>query len=431
MENKSGKKGVGLPGAISIGVGGMVGGGIFAVLGLSVQLARGGAPLAFLLAGIVALLTAYSYARLSVTFPSQGGTVVFIDRAFDKKTIVGGLNILLWLSYIIMLSLYSYAFGSYGLSFFSGSNSAIIKHILISGSVLFITVLNFFKADIIGKAETWIVALKILILLFFLAVGMQSTRPANLAPATWSPPLSLIAGGMIIFLAYEGFELIANTAHDIRNPHKNLPRAFFISVIFVVILYVLISIVTVSSLSIDKIISSRDYALAEAARPFLGQSGFQLIALAALLSTISAINATMYGAARLSFTIAKERELPEILEKKIWNRPLEGLIITSALTLIMANIMDLSSISTVGSAGFLIIFAAVNLANFKLREETGSRAWISLSGFIACLGALMAVVWQTIVTDPARLLILAGLVIFALGIEALYRLLSGRKIHLM
>jgi len=291
-------------------------------------------------------------------------------------------------------------------------------------------VLNFFKADIIGKAETWIVMLKILILLFFLAIGMQSTRPANLAPATWSPPLSLIAGGMIIFLAYEGFELIANTAHDIRIPQKNLPRAFFISVMFVVILYVLISIVTVSSLSIDKIISSRDYALAEAARPFLGQSGFQLIALAALLSTISAINATMYGAARLSFTIAKERELPEILEKKIWNRPLEGLIITSALTLIMANIMDLSSISTVGSAGFLIIFAAVNLANFKLREDTGSRAWISLSGFLACLGALIAVIWQTIITDPARLFILAGLVIFALAIEALYRMLSGRKIHL-
>jgi amino acid transporter len=430
MQTEPDKRAVGLTAAISIGIGGMVGGGIFAVLGLSVQLARGGAPMAFLLAGIVTLLTAYSYTRLSMAFPSQGGTVAFLDRAFNPGILVGGLNIMLWLSYIIMLSLYSYAFGSYGSSFFSSSNAVLMKHVLISSVVILITVLNSFRADIIGKAETWIVVLKILILVFFLGVGIPSTRLDRIAPATWSPPLSLVAGGMIIFLAYEGFELIANTARDIRQPQRNLPRAFFYSVVFVIILYVLISIVTVSSLSIDKIISSRDYALAEAARPFLGRFGFRLIALAALLSTTSAINATLYGAARLSYTIARDGELPGILEKKIWHRPLEGLIITSVLTLLIANIMDLSSISTVGSTGFLIIFAAVNLGNYKLRRQTRSRGWISLLGFLSCLGALSAIIWQTISTGPARLLVLAAMMIIALSTEALYRIFSGRKIRL-
>ena len=430
MQTDSDRKTVGLAAAISIGIGGMVGGGIFAVLGLSVELARGGAPLAFLLAGIVTFLTAYSYTRLSVAFPSQGGTVAYLDRAFNPGIIVGGLNLLLWLSYIIMLSLYSYAFGSYGSSFFSNSNPVIMKHVLISAIVIFITVLNSFRADIIGKAETWIVVLKILILLFFLGIGLPRTRLENIAPATWSPPLSLVAGGMIIFLAYEGFELIANTAQDIRHPQRNLPRAFLFSVIFVIILYVLISVVTVSNLSIGKIISSRDYALAEAARPFLGQFGFRLIAMAALLSTTSAINATLYGAARLSYTIARDGELPGILEKKIWHRPLEGLIITSVLTLLIANIMDLSSISTVGSAGFLIIFAAVNLGNYKLRKETRSSGWIPLLGLLACLGALSAIIWQTIRTGPARLLVLAAMIIIALSTEILYRTLSGRKIKL-
>ncbi|HKK21935.1 MAG TPA: amino acid permease, partial [candidate division Zixibacteria bacterium] len=111
MRSRTDKRGVGLLGAISIGVGGMVGGGIFAVLGLSVQLAHGGAPLGFLLGGVVALLTAYSYVKLSATFPSQGGTVTFLDRAYRPGVVVGGLNVLLWLSYIIMLSLYAYAFG--------------------------------------------------------------------------------------------------------------------------------------------------------------------------------------------------------------------------------------------------------------------------------------------------------------------------------
>jgi amino acid transporter len=430
MQANSHKGLIGLPGAVSIGIGGMVGGGIFAVLGLSVQLTHGGAPLAFLLAGVVTVLTAYSYTRLSVTFPSQGGTVVYLDRAFEPGILVGGLNILLWLSYVIMLSLYSYAFGSYGASFFSGAHTEMIKHILISASIVSITVLNSLKADIIGKAETWIVTLKVLILLFFIGVGIKGVSLGSISPSTWSPPLNLVAGGMIIFLAYEGFELIANTAGDIRNPTRNLPRAFFYSVIFVIFLYVLISIVTVSNLSLGKIVSARDYALAEAARPFLGQFGFRLIAFAAILSTSSAINATLYGAARLSYTIAKDGELPEILEKRIWHRPLEGLIITSLLTLFIANTMDLSSISTVGSGGFLIIFAAVNLGNYRLRKQTQSIGWVSLAGMFACLAALGAIIWQTLTSDPSRLWVLVIMIILAVLTEAAYRILKGRKIRL-
>ena len=107
----------------AIGVGGMVGGGIFAVLGLSVNLTHGGAPVAFLIAGLVALITSYSYTRLSVTFPSQGGTVAFLDRAFGPGLITGSMNILLWISYMVMLSLYAFAFGSYGASLFPGSTT--------------------------------------------------------------------------------------------------------------------------------------------------------------------------------------------------------------------------------------------------------------------------------------------------------------------
>ena len=90
---------------VAIGIGGMVGGGIFAVLGLAVQIAHGGAPVGFLLAGMIALITSYSYAHLSVAYPSQGGTVEFLNQAFGPGVITGGLNILLWISYMVMLSL--------------------------------------------------------------------------------------------------------------------------------------------------------------------------------------------------------------------------------------------------------------------------------------------------------------------------------------
>ena len=422
------KQTIGFWSASAIGVGGMVGGGIFAVLGLAVQLSRGGAPLAFALAGVVAMLTAYSYAKLSVTYPSQGGTVEFLNQAFGSGVLAGSANVLLWISYVVMLSLYAHAFGCYGASFFSGPWHELWKHLLISAPIVLLTALNAAGAAVVGKAEEWIVGLKVLILLFFVGVGMFSVQPASLAPDAWSGPLELLAGGMIIFLAFEGFELIANTAGDVRNAAKTLPRAFYASVGFVIVLYVVVAAVTVGNLSVDRIVEAKDYALAAAARPFLGHFGFVLIAVAALLSTASAINATLYGAARVSFIIAKDGELPEFLEDKVWRKPLVGLILTAVLTLVTANLFDLSSISVMGSAGFLLIFAGVNMANLVLREVTGARWWLAGLGALACLGALGALLWQRATTDPTELWVLVGMVALAVMVEVIYRAGTHRQI---
>lgn len=416
--------------AVAIGVGGMVGGGIFAVLGLSVDLTQGGAPLAFLLAGVVALVTSYSYARLSVTFPSQGGTVAFLDRAFGPGLLTGTVNILLWISYIVMLSLYAYAFGSYGASLLPASSATLWKHVLISAGIIGITGLNLLSAKLIGEAEDWIVLIKLVILVIFIGAGIWGIDGARLAPAAWPAPLHVVAGGMIIFLAYEGFELIANSAKDVRSPAKTLPRAFYTAVGFVIVLYVLIAVVTVGTLPVAKIVDAKDYALAEVARPFLGQTGFILIAIAAMLSTASAINATLYGTARLSYIIAKDGELPSVLERKVWNEPIEGLLITSGVTLLIANLVDLSSISTMGSVGFLLIFGAVNGANVKLAGETRSRRWLPLLGVGLCLGALASLLWQTAERSPGQLWIPVVMIGVAFLIEAGFRMLTARTIHL-
>jgi amino acid transporter len=421
--------GLGLLAVVAIGVGGMVGGGIFAVLGLAVQLAHGGTPLAFALAGVVAVLTAYSYAKLSVAYPSRGGTVTFLDRAFGPGILTGSLNVLLWLSYIVMLSLYALAFGSYGATFLPDAWQAAGKHALISISVLAITSLNLLSAELVGRAEDWIVGLKVAILLLFVGAGLASVDSSRLAVEAWSPPLQLAAGGMIIFLAYEGFELIANTAQDVGDVARTLPRAYYIAVGFVIALYVLVALVTVGNLAVGRIVAAKDYALAEAARPFLGQGGFVLIAIAAMLSTASAINATLYGAARLSYCIAKDGELPEALEKKVWGEPMEGLLITAGLTLFVANFFDLTSISTLGSAGFLLIFAAVNAANLLHAHLTNSSRFISAAGAVACIAALGALVWQTAVTGPEKLWVLVAMVALAVAIEGGYRL-AKRELRL-
>jgi amino acid transporter len=430
MEHKMSEpeKKIGTWSVIAIGIGGMVGGGIFAVLGLSVEMTRGAAPAAFMIAGLVALVTAYAYARLSVTFPSQGGTVTFLDRAFGSGLLTGTANILLWISYIVMLSLYAFAFGSYAAALFPEGSRLLWKHVLISGAVIGVTALNFLSVELIGAAEEWIVAVKVSILLFFVAVGVWTIDAARLATGNWPAASHILAGAMIIFLAYEGFELIANTAGDVRRPEKTLPRAYYSAVGFVILLYVLVAIVTVGNLPVQKIADAKDYALAEAARPFLGSFGYLLITLAALLSTLSAINATLYGAARLSYTIAKDGELPAVLERKLWNRPVEGLLITSGATLLVANLFDLSSISTMGSAGFLLIFAAVNAANAILARQTGSRRWISVLGSALCFGALASLIHYTFQNAPAHIWVLAAMLVLAFGIESTYRL--WRRGHL-
>lgn len=201
-----------------------------------------------------------------------------------------------------------------------------------------------------------------------------------------------------------------------------LPRAYYTAVGFVIGLYVLISLVTVGNLAVTKIVAAKDYALAEAARPFFGQPGFTLIAVAAMLSTASAINATLYGAARLSYCIARDGELPVVLERKVWGQPVEGLLITAGLTLFVANAFDLTSIATVGSAGFLLIFATVDTANALDAPHIKSHGWISAAGAVACLAALGALVWQTARTVPAKLWVLAALAALAMMIEGGFRL---------
>jgi amino acid transporter len=413
---------------VAIGIGGMVGGGIFAVLGLAVQLAHGGTPAAFFLAGLVALLTSYSYAHLSVKYPSAGGTVEFLNQAFGTGLITGTLNILLWISYMVMLSLYAFAFGSYGASFFSPAHQLLAKHGLISGVILVFTFINVLGSSAVGDSEQWIVLIKVLILLLFVGAGLWTIEAGRLTFSTWTPLPRLVAGGMIIFLAYEGFELIANAGGNVKNPETILPRAYYVSVIFVILLYVAVAAVTVGNLPLSDIIAHKEYALAVSARPFLGQAGFTLIAVAALLSTASAINATLYGAARISYVIARDGELPQVLERKIWRGPLEGLFLTSAAALFMANLFNLERISMMGSAGFLLIFAAVNGANWRLSARTGSSRWLAGAGLAACLGALAGLVMEQLRTQPKGIFVLVIMVALSFAVEGGYRLMTGRQL---
>ncbi|MBL86681.1 MAG: amino acid transporter [Winogradskyella sp.] len=417
--------------AISIGIGGMVGGGIFAVLGLAVSIAQGGTPIAFLFAGALALITSYSYAKLSKKYPDRGGTVKFINQGFGISIFSGAINNLLWISYIIMLSLYASAFGSYAPNLLEiTSDKTVDFHIYASSIIILATAINYYSIAVVGKIESYAVIIKLVILISFIGIGayglIGNENLSQLAISNWENPLQLFAAGMVIFVAYEGFELIANAAPDITNPEKNIPKAYFYSVIFVIILYIIIAIVTVGSLAFDKIAKAEDYVLAEAAKPMLGQIGFTIITIAALISTFSAINASLYGGSRVNFEIAEDDELPNHFLSKLWNKPI-GLLITAMATLVLVNILDLESISTAGSVGFILIFGIVNLVGYKCSKDTKSLKIIPLLGFILCLIALVILIHQQYKSNLTGVLVSAGIIVLCFVIEWIFKATEKAK----
>jgi hypothetical protein len=413
---------VGLWGAVAIGVGGMVGGGIFAVLGVVAVDARGGAPLSFLLGGVLALLTASSYARLSVMYPSRGGSVVFMDRVFGRGLVTGALNNLLWSGYLVTLALYAVALAKYAMTFVDSSGTSPpswAQHVLISAAIVVPAGLNLLSASIVAETETAIVVAKLAMLALVVSAGMTSVQRSRLAVDTWPSVPAIAAAGMLVFVAYEGFELISNSGDDVRNPKRNLPRALYIAVVSVIVIYVAVAVATIGSIDVHKIAATSDFALAEAARASLGQVGFTIVAASAVLATFSAINATLYGAARLSYSIALEGELPPTMERKVWNEPV-GLLITAAISLLLANGLGVNEIASIASAAFLIVFAAVNVAAGRVSRKEPLRAVLSGAGTLGCAAALVVLLVDIARNRPLALAVLGIMILGSLAVEGLW-----------
>ena len=421
---------IGLTGAIAIGIGGMVGGGIFAVLGEAVSIAHGATGVAFFFAGVVAMLTAYSYAKLSVACPSRGGTVAFVNHAFGNSLFSATVNFMLWLSYLVTISLYAVAFADYAATFFTPPHPRWLKHGLISTAILLPMAINLFSAAFVSRSETLFVILKLGILLLIIIAGVAYVDVTRLSPAQWESPLSIIAAGMVIFVAYEGFELIANAAEEVREPAKTLPRAFYLSVVIVIVLYIAIALITVGSVDEQTLMVAKDYALAVAAKPSLGQVGFTLVSVAALLATFSAINATLFGNARLATILALEGALPASLQKMHKENPVRGIVASVAFSLLVANLIDLNEIAIIGSAGFLLIFSIANVSALKLAGDIGANRGILLLAIVCSASALLTLLAHTWRASPHAIVVFAGFVLLAFVFELSYGRLIRKRFHL-
>ncbi len=387
---------------VAMGVGGMIGGGIFSVLGLAIAQAGHAAPIAFALGGMVALVTGLAYGRLGLQYQSDGGSFTYLEKAFRHPNIAGIGGWLLLAGYIGTLGLYAYTFGAYGAAMLNPSDQVnpAMHHLLESLILLTFLGINLYGVKASGTTELLIVTIKVLILMLFAIIGLFFVKPDHLLPVFDKSEIGVLMGAALIFVAYEGFELIPNAVNEMEDPDRNLTRGIFWSIGITIAVYVLVSLVAVGNLSPDEIRRYGEYALAVAAKPFLGQAGFLLIGLAALFSTASAINATLFGTARLGKVMAEERELPEAFAfvRCGGDIPWFSLIVITAVTLVFVNLGNLTVIASFSSSTFLLIFLAINLSAWRLRRDIGIQPWYPLLGILFTLGAwltLMAYLWKT------------------------------------
>ena len=420
---------LGIVGALSIGIGGIVGGGIFATIGLAGAEAHGAAWLSFLLGGVLALLTAYAYVRLTLSFPGPGGTVTFITQAFGDGLLAAGLNTLLVFSYVMIMALYAMAFANYAQHFFPEATRAAWQPALASGVIVVLALVNLVGPRLVERSEGVLNLGKLLILAVFIVVGLGSSGLAleRLGPADWVPVPQIVAGGMLVFLSYEGFELIANASDRIRQPERTLPWAYYGSVGVAIVLYVLLVAVTVGHLPFAEIARTQSYALAAAAESFMGKFGFNLLAFGAVLAAASAINADLFGASKLPVILAQEGQVPSRYAREVWHRYPAALALVAVWAVVITRLADLRAISAASSAGFLLVFAMVNLANAKLARQTGSRRWIGILGACACLAALAAMLAQ-MVRQPGgdnELWLIGAVAALPFAYQLVFRRLAG------
>jgi amino acid transporter len=426
---KSNKK-LSLLEVVSMAVGTMIGASIFSIFGLGVKVSGQDLPLAFLLSGFYALIVAYSYAILGSKIISNAGPIAFILKGIGDNILTGTLSLLLWFTYIISISLFVKGFAGYFLPFINIETTTfsigLVEIIVIS----FFTTLNFFGSKAVGKAEFYIVLTKLSILLIFILAGFSTIQWNNLQPVFDTTHTNgLLNGSIIFFLSYMGFGLITNASENIKNPKKNIPRAIFISIFLVMIFYVLISFVTLGNLPLLEIVKAQENALAVAAKPFLGNAGFILISVGALFSISSALNATIYGGANIAFSLAKDGELPESLERKTWFNSTIGLYLTAGIGLIMALLFNLSVIAIITSTVFTVIYLFVLISHFKLSKQYGGNKLLIVFNLIILLSVFIALIkyqWET-----QKKAFYASIIIFigAFIIEYLYRKFKHRNFN--
>jgi amino acid transporter len=386
--------------ATFLGIGSMIGAGIFALLGEAGAVAGAAVWLSFLIGGIVAILLGYVCVKLGSRYPSKGGLITYLIEGFGRGRLVGVAS---WLGYIaaivIVTAMVAVSFGSYATSLFIGENaSSAWNHLFITALILVMVVVNMIGTKVVAIAQSLIVTGVLVVFAVFIWVTITDINLDLLAFSGYPSISKIISSVALTFFAYLGFNVITFAAGDLRDPARELPKAMYGALGVTSLVYVLIALGVFGTLTVAEVIGYGETAIAEAARPALGDAGFTVMAVAALLSTAGATNATLYASSNLTGMLAQERLFPSFFGTGTRLGAKAGLFITAGLVLLVANLVDLSAIASVGSAVALMIFVLVGIAGYRRRADTRSNpAVVALAIVVTSivLGFFAVDTWHT------------------------------------
>jgi len=382
------QKPIGFWSAVSMGIGAMVGAGIFALLGEASAIAGSAVYISFIIGGVIALSSAYSFGKLGAAFPSSGGIIEYLAQAYGVGFFTGTMSIMLYFSAVVSISLVIEAFANYAMTFLPASSSRIWHPVFGTGIVLVFIAINLRGAKDVAFWERLTVALKFLVLSGFSIAGITFLQPGLLSADHYPPVSNIFYSLAVTFFAFEGFRIITNTAEDMPNPSKTLPRAMMAAVLIVMLLYVAIAFAVFGNLSVEKVIAAKDFALAQAALPVFGSIGFTVVTITALIATASAINASLYAVTNVTYQLAKNGELPQAFGVPIAHSR-EGLIISGILIIIMSLLFNLNEIAAIGSISVLFVHAATHFGHLKIISKTGASKVLVFGAMVLCLTAMV------------------------------------------
>ena len=398
-----------LIGAVAMGTGVMIGAGVFALTGQIAEQAGGLFPYAFLAAAAVTGFSAYSYVKMSNAYPSAGGIAMYLEKAYGKGVMTAGCALLMYFSMVINESLVARTFGTYTLQLFDvGKNSWLVPALGV-GLLAFAFIVNISGNRFIGTFSMVMAAVKILGIAVFAIVGLWVadfspeglTTASNVAGGGSGAVGGFIASIALGILAYKGFTTITNSGAEIKHPHRNVSWAIVISILICVGLYFLMAWAVASALSIDKIIEARDYALAEAARPAVGQYGVWFTVGLAIVATVSGVIASVFAVSRMLAMLTDMQLVPHRHFGMPGRVQKHTLVYTIVIAMALTIFFDLSRIASLGAIFYILMDIAIHWGVLRyLRKDVQANAAILITAIVLDVVVLTAFLVIKADSDP-------------------------------
>ncbi len=376
----------------------MVGAGIFSLLGAAGEVAGSAVWLSFLLAGAVALLQGYSFAKIGARYPSAGGLLEYVVQGYGNGHVTGVIAWLVLAVNAIITAMVAVSFGSYASSAV-GADAPWATKAFAALLIAAMTVLNAFGSQAVARVQSVVVVVVIGILSLFAVTTLANADFALLAPSEYPPVTDIVASVALTFFAFLGFGVITFTAAQLTQPKRELPLAVYVAIGIATVIYVAVALGVFGTLTVDEVIASGGTALAVAAEPVLGQLGFWLMTVTALFATAGATNAGLFPATGLCEHLASIGQVPPLLARPLGGRLSVGLLVTAIVSAVLAVGFDLNAIASIGSAVALVIFSFIGIGHLRIRDETGARASILVLGILGAAVVLLMFV-PTLLEEP-------------------------------